>query len=97
MKPALPPRNDDEGLTQEESQKAGNVARLLTMCPAGESTADDSLGMYLEEIKLIGDTDEGEGLADSVSLMTIHAAKGLGFQWFSSLGSKKGLSRQQYS
>ena len=57
----LLPKGDDEGLTQEESQKAENIARLLTDMSSWQSRRpDDGLGMYLEEIKLISDTDEGE-------------------------------------
>jgi DNA helicase-2/ATP-dependent DNA helicase PcrA len=40
---------------------------------------DKSLGSYLQQITLLTDTDNDKEDADSVKLMTIHAAKGLEF------------------
>ena len=40
---------------------------------------DKSLGSYLQQITLLTDTDNDKDEADSVKLMTIHAAKGLEF------------------
>ena len=40
---------------------------------------DKSLGAYLQQITLLTDADEKDPNADTVKLMTIHAAKGLEF------------------
>lgn len=45
-----------------------------------EITRDKSLSAYLQTISLMTDADEGEQALDSVSLMSIHAAKGLEFR-----------------
>src|SRR5690606_2016093 len=45
-----------------------------------EITRDKSLSAYLQTISLMTDADQGEEGADSVSLMSIHAAKGLEFR-----------------
>lgn len=45
-----------------------------------EITRDKSLSAYLQTISLMTDADEGEQGLDSVSLMSIHAAKGLEFR-----------------
>jgi DNA helicase-2/ATP-dependent DNA helicase PcrA len=38
---------------------------------------DKSLGSYLQQITLLTDADDKDPNADTVKLMTIHAAKGL--------------------
>jgi DNA helicase-2/ATP-dependent DNA helicase PcrA len=45
-----------------------------------EISRDKSLSAYLQTISLMTDADEGEEGIDSVSLMSIHAAKGLEFR-----------------
>ncbi|MGJ8510744.1 3'-5' exonuclease, partial [Glaesserella parasuis] len=40
---------------------------------------DKSLGSYLQQITLLTDADDDKENADTVKLMTIHAAKGLEF------------------
>lgn len=44
-----------------------------------EEEKDTSLGAYLQQVALLTDQDNNKNLEDSVSLMTIHAAKGLEF------------------
>ncbi len=56
---------------------------------AGEST---SLTAYLQNISLLSDVDEGDELTDErVTLMTIHAAKGLEFKVVFIVGLEEGL------
>jgi DNA helicase II / ATP-dependent DNA helicase PcrA len=45
-----------------------------------EVTTDKSLTTYLQTISLMTDADQGEENPDTVSLMSIHAAKGLEFK-----------------
>jgi DNA helicase-2/ATP-dependent DNA helicase PcrA len=42
-------------------------------------SVDQTLGSYLQQITLLTDADEKDPNADTVKLMTIHAAKGLEF------------------
>jgi DNA helicase-2/ATP-dependent DNA helicase PcrA len=46
---------------------------------AGTATAKTTLGAYLQQITLLTDSDDKDANADTVKLMTIHAAKGLEF------------------
>lgn len=71
-----------EGLTRYENiQELLNSIKEWTESPDNEDgeLKDKSLGSYLQQITLLTDADEKEETADSVKLMTIHAAKGLEF------------------
>jgi DNA helicase-2/ATP-dependent DNA helicase PcrA len=71
-----------EGLTRYENiQELLNSIKEWTESPDNEEgeLKDKSLGSYLQQITLLTDADEKEETADSVKLMTIHAAKGLEF------------------
>lgn len=65
----------DDGSLQAED-RIENVKELLSV--AGASTAAD-LGEFLEEIALVADIDSYDQTAPAVTLMTLHAAKGLEF------------------
>lgn len=65
----------DDGSLQAEDRKA-NVAELVS--DAKERAELDVAG-YLEEISLISDLDAMNESQDAVTLMTLHAAKGLEF------------------
>jgi DNA helicase-2/ATP-dependent DNA helicase PcrA len=72
-----------EGLARYENiQELLNSIKEFTETPAdfedGE-VGDKSLGSYLQQIALLTDADNQKEGADVVSLMTIHAAKGLEF------------------
>lgn len=71
-----------EGLARYENiQELLNSIKEWTESPDNEEgeLKDKSLGSYLQQITLLTDADEKEETADSVKLMTIHAAKGLEF------------------
>lgn len=65
----------DDGTAQAEDRQA-NVAELVS--DAKERPELDVPG-YLEEISLISDLDSADDRQDAVTLMTLHAAKGLEF------------------
>ncbi len=72
-----------EGVAKYENiQELLNSIKEFTETPAdfedGE-LGDKSLGSYLQQITLLTDADEKTGEVNVVSLMTIHAAKGLEF------------------
>jgi DNA helicase-2/ATP-dependent DNA helicase PcrA len=72
-----------EGLARYENvQELLNSIKEFIETPMNEEdgeVGDKSLGSYLQQITLLTDTDNDKDEADSVKLMTIHAAKGLEF------------------
>ena len=71
-----------EGVQRYENiQELLNSIKEWTESPDTEEgeLGDKSLGSYLQQITLLTDADEKDPNADTVKLMTIHAAKGLEF------------------
>jgi DNA helicase-2/ATP-dependent DNA helicase PcrA len=71
-----------EGVARYENvQELLNSIKEFTETPGNEDgeVGDKSLGAYLQQITLLTDADEKDPAADTVKLMTIHAAKGLEF------------------
>lgn len=72
-----------EGVSRYENiQELLNSIKEFTETPGNEDgeVGDKSLGAYLQQITLLTDADEKDPNADTVKLMTIHAAKGLEFE-----------------
>lgn len=65
----------DDGTLQGESRQE-NVRELISVAKAYQ---DVGLEGFLEEVSLISDLDNADTSANSVTLMTLHAAKGLEF------------------
>jgi len=71
-----------EGVQRYENiQELLNSIKEWTESPDNEDgeVGDKGLGAYLQQITLLTDADEKDPNADTVKLMTIHAAKGLEF------------------
>jgi len=71
-----------EGIQRYENiQELLNSIKEWTESPDNDEgeLVDKSLGAYLQQITLLTDADEKDVDADTVKLMTIHAAKGLEF------------------
>ncbi|MCR6720186.1 MAG: ATP-binding domain-containing protein [Chitinophagaceae bacterium] len=71
-----------EGVQRYENiQELLNSIKEWTESPDTEEgeVTDKSLGAYLQQITLLTDSDQKDENADTVKLMTIHAAKGLEF------------------
>jgi DNA helicase II / ATP-dependent DNA helicase PcrA len=72
-----------EGVQRYENvQELLNSIKEFTETPGNEESGevgDKSLAAYLQQIVLLTDADEKDPNADTVKLMTIHAAKGLEF------------------
>jgi DNA helicase-2/ATP-dependent DNA helicase PcrA len=72
-----------EGVQRYENvQELLNSIKEFTETPSNEESGevgDKSLAAYLQQITLLTDSDEKDPNADTVKLMTIHAAKGLEF------------------
>ncbi len=72
-----------EGVARYENvQELLNSIKEFTETPMNEEdgeVGDKGLGTFLQQVSLYTDADKNEENADSVKLMTIHAAKGLEF------------------
>jgi DNA helicase II / ATP-dependent DNA helicase PcrA len=71
-----------EGVARYENiQELLNSIKEFTETPSNDEgeVGDKRLGAYLQQITLLTDADEKDPNADTVKLMTIHAAKGLEF------------------
>jgi DNA helicase-2/ATP-dependent DNA helicase PcrA len=81
--------SDDE----DDLQRLANIEELLTAArefderTPGESRLDE----FLEETSLVGDTDDWEAESDLVTLMTLHASKGLEFPVVFLIAAEEGL------
>lgn len=77
----------DDGTPQAEDRQE-NVRELVS---DAQERGDIDLATYLEEIALIADIDTMNADADAVTLMTMHAAKGLEFPVVFIIGMEEGL------
>jgi DNA helicase II / ATP-dependent DNA helicase PcrA len=84
-----------EGVQRYENvQELLNSIKEFTETPQSEESGevgDKSLGAYLQQITLLTDADEKDPNADTVKLMTIHAAKGLEYPVVFVGGLEEGL------
>ena len=84
-----------EGVQRYENvQELLNSIKEFTETPLSEESGevgDKSLAAYLQQIILLTDADEKDPHADTVKLMTIHAAKGLEFPVVFVGGLEEGL------
>ena len=80
-----------EGTVEAES-RIQNLEEFLTVAIEFEKeSADSSLQEFLEEITLSSDIDGVEETEDSVTLMTLHSAKGLEFPVVFLVGMEEGI------
>jgi DNA helicase-2/ATP-dependent DNA helicase PcrA len=82
----------DDG-TEEAFERAGNVDELIVAAQEfdNEHPEDGGLSRYLEQAALVSDTDVWESDANYVTMMTLHAAKGLEFPCVYVVGLEDGL------
>jgi DNA helicase-2/ATP-dependent DNA helicase PcrA len=65
----------NDGTPAGES-KAENVKELIGVA---QNYTDEGLDVFLEEVSLVSDVDQADFEGNAVTLMTLHAAKGLEF------------------
>lgn len=82
----------DDG-SEEGFERAHNVDELVVATQEfdREHEHDGGLEAYLEQTALVSDTDVWESEADYVTLMTLHAAKGLEFPCIYLVGLEDGI------
>jgi len=80
--------------TEEDQQRLANVEELLTAAEEFDRQhpeAEQALELFLEQAALVADTDALETEQDRVTLMTLHAAKGLEFPVVFIVATEHGL------
>jgi DNA helicase-2/ATP-dependent DNA helicase PcrA len=78
--------------TEEGEERWANVTELRNHAAEyDEIAAPEGLARFLEEVALVSDQDELEDLPDRVTLITLHAAKGLEFPVVLIVGLEEGL------
>lgn len=81
-----------EERTMEARSRLENVEELLSVTEQFRHTTDDpSLTAFLENVSLISDIDTLDGSGNAVTLMTMHAAKGLEFPIVYISGMEEGV------
>ncbi|MBI5555068.1 MAG: UvrD-helicase domain-containing protein [Elusimicrobia bacterium] len=77
---------------QEASERIANVKELISAIKEfEEQSKDKSLETYLEQVALISDLDSWQQEKNYVTLMTLHLAKGLEFNYVFMTGLEEGL------
>lgn len=108
-KPAGPPIRDlidrvykESGMEAEfkkdddpDKDKAANVEELINVAAEFDQQVAGVLGDFLEQVTLVSDVDRLQDEGGSVTLMTLHAAKGLEFPWVAIVGVEDGLIPHQ--
>jgi DNA helicase II / ATP-dependent DNA helicase PcrA len=79
--------------SEEGEERLQNVEELLTKAQEyDELTPESGLASFLEEVSLVQDVDAlEEGTKDAVTLITLHAAKGLEYPYVFLLGLEEGV------
>lgn len=82
----------EEYLAQEgEIEAQSRLENIYELINKAEEFREGSLGDFLEEVALIADIDRMDSAASRITLMTIHAAKGLEFDQVYMSGMEDGL------
>ncbi|MEG3029711.1 MAG: 3'-5' exonuclease, partial [Oscillospiraceae bacterium] len=81
----------DQG--EEGKTRLENVGQLISNIQAYKDAHGEEATMaaFLEEVSLVSDIDNYDQSADSVTLMTIHSAKGLEFPYVFLVGVEEGI------
>ena len=76
-----------------DQERTANIEELLNATTEFEdqSVGAGGLQAFLEQVALVSDADDWDGQGDKVSLMTLHAAKGLEFPSVFIIGCEEGL------
>ncbi|MBX9789632.1 MAG: UvrD-helicase domain-containing protein [Pirellulales bacterium] len=85
--------------SEEDEQRLANIEELLTAARQFDENffGDGALEQFLEEASLVNDTDAWSENDDSVTLMTLHASKGLEFPVVFVVALEEGLIPHQRS
>lgn len=86
-------RKELEGENSEQARtRLANLEEFKSITRSYEETSGSSdLGDFLSEISLVADISEHKDDSDVVTLMTVHSAKGLEFDYVFLIGMEEGL------
>ncbi|HXE94911.1 MAG TPA: UvrD-helicase domain-containing protein [Dongiaceae bacterium] len=77
---------------EEDAERLENLEQLLAAIEEfSEKSPDAGLSEFLEQVSLVSDLEQGEAGQSSVTLMTLHAAKGLEFRAVFMIGMEERL------
>ncbi len=84
---------EKSSVDQQDSSAIGNVDEFISAAVEfdRQHPEDGTLEAFLEQVALVADTDAFEDSDDRVTLMTLHAAKGLEFPCIYIVGVEQGL------
>jgi len=79
--------------SEEDQERLANIEELLTVAREFDERHGGQAGLegFLEEVCLVNDTDDWQVEADRVTLMTLHASKGLEFPVVYLIAVEEGL------
>ena len=82
-----------KAMKEEGETRLENLGQLVSSIKtyADQNGDDATLAGFLEEVALISDLDSYDNDADSVTMMTIHSAKGLEFPYVFVIGMEDGI------
>ena len=85
-------KKEDPGEADTGNDRLGNIGELINVAAEfdvqnPEGTLDD----YLQQVTLVSDVDKIKDSGGAVTLMTLHAAKGLEFPYVAMVGMEDGL------
>ncbi len=75
----------------EDGSELANVYELITSAAEFDAAGEGGLPEYLNDVALISDLDHFDGGSGAVTLMTLHAAKGLEFPAVFIVGCEEGV------
>lgn len=86
-------RRELENENSEQSKtRLANLEEFKSITKSYEENSDNSdLGEFLSEISLVADVSEHKDDSDVITLMTVHSAKGLEFDYVFLIGMEDGL------
>jgi DNA helicase-2/ATP-dependent DNA helicase PcrA len=79
----------DELISEHSIEAAGRIENIEELIGAAREA--ESIDQFLEEVSLVADTDEVDGDASRVTLMTLHTAKGLEYPVVFIVGMEDGV------
>ena len=79
------------GDDEDNRQARSNLAEMVTSAAEFDQESGGTLAEYLQQVSLVSDVDRLEGAGGAVTLMTLHAAKGLEFPVVFMVGCEQGL------
>ncbi len=84
--------DSSEGAAETGNAKLANVSELISVAAEFDNqNPEGTLDDYLQQVTLVSDVDKIKDAGGAVTLMTLHAAKGLEFPFVAMVGMEDGL------